>query len=93
MLSDTNLSDNILNIGKRRERKVYYRPDGLPTGPLPADEQSVIHYMRKGFSLTPPGEKSERARCPFCDFKPENALGLRTHLTKHVNESKQEETK
>jgi hypothetical protein len=92
-MSDTNLLDNILNIGKSRERKVYYHKDGTPTKPLPADPYSLIYYMKKGLSVDNPVEEKEpeKIKCPYCDFTPENALGLRTHLSKHVNESKNKE--
>ena len=90
--SDTNLNDNILDIGKRRERRVYYKPDGTKTGMLPADTYSLVYYQRKGFKLSPE-EKVEGVPCPVCKVSFDNVLGLRTHLTKHVNESKNEEEK
>jgi len=92
-LSDTNLTDNILNIGRRRERRIYYRPDGIPTGPLPADTYSQIAYMKKGFTLSP-GKKDVEVttiRCPYCDFEPKSAFGLQAHLKIHVNKSNEKE--
>lgn len=38
-------------------KMVYYRPDGSPTGLLPADAVNLKLYLRKGFSLTPPKPK------------------------------------
>ena len=84
--------DNIFWIGKRRQRSVYYRPDGTPTKPLPSDSLSQMHYRGKGFTLKPksavPETKVEISgiKCPYCDFVPKNALSLRTHLNSHVKE-------
>jgi hypothetical protein len=92
--SDNNLLDNIINIGRRRERKIYYREDGSPTKELPADAYSQMYYRSKGFTLKPKARDDvviSGVRCPYCGFEPKNALSLRTHLTKHVNESKEGE--
>lgn len=53
-ISDTNVRQNILNIGRRRERSPYYRPDGTKTRPLPSDAQNRMYYMAKGLTLVPP---------------------------------------
>ncbi len=51
MVSDTNLSQNIFQIGKRRERGIYLRRDGSETKLLPVDAMSQIYYGSKGFKL------------------------------------------
>lgn len=60
-ISDTDIMSNILNIGRRRERIIYYRPDGqggfIPTCPLPADAFSKVYYMSKGFKTQMPEVK------------------------------------
>lgn len=87
-VSDTNIQDNILNIGRRRERAIYYRKDGTPTNPLPADTYSQLYYIKKGFTLEAKGKEVviSGIRCPYCGFEPKNALALRTHLNKHVGD-------
>ena len=92
--SDTKLERNIYNIGSRRERAIYYKPDGTKTSLLPADSLWKMHYMSKGFTLEPPKVKDipiSGIRCPYCDFEPKNALSLRTHMTKHVGKDKEKE--
>jgi len=88
-LSDTDITKNIFRIGESRQRSIYYRPDGTPTKPLPSDLEGQLHYLGKGFTLNKKG--STPNRCPYCEFVAQNALGLRTHLNKHVAESKIEE--
>jgi len=93
--SDVSLQENIYHIGRRRERAIYYRPDGTPTGNLPADAFSQILYARKGFTLKPKGKEEvtiSGIKCPYCDFEPKNAIGLRTHLNKHVGKIEKEES-
>ena len=89
--SDVNLMDNILWIGKKREKAVYYRADGTRTGLLPADPYSQLYYSNKGLSLEPVKEEVEVVisgiKCPYCGFEPKNALGLRTHLNTHISKS------
>ncbi len=95
-ISDSNIMDNILNIGRRRERVIYYRPDGTPTCPLPADAYSQLYYMRKGFTMKPPEVEVKKdiadgIPCPLCEFKAKDAFGLSVHLRKHTKESEKEE--
>ena len=86
----------VLNIGEHRMRARYWREIGdewVQTGLLPADPMSINLYFSKGFKAKPPnGEevKDTSVSCPFCEFKPKNALGLRTHLSIHVNKKKEE---
>ena len=91
------VTKNILNIGRRRERRVYYRPDGTPTLPLPANPEYIAHYLAKGWTLEPPikeevkevrEQESSVTRCPYCSFEPKNAHGLIVHLKKHTKEEK-----
>jgi len=93
--SDVNINDNILWIGRRRERAVYYRPDGSQTLPLPADPFNQAIYKKKGFSLEPIRKEVDVVisgiKCPYCEFEPKNALGLRTHLNTHVSKIKEKE--
>ena len=54
-----------LNIGRKRETRIYYRthrnPNGdvvwIPTTPLPADPWHLNYYTKKGFKLWPPGKE------------------------------------
>lgn len=86
-LSDTNILSNILNIGRRRERSIYYRPDGTPTSPLPADAYSKMYYLSKGFTLQAEKKVSEGGvACPLCEFIAKDAFGLSSHLRKHTKE-------
>jgi len=87
----------VLNIGERRMRARYWREIGdkwVQTGLLPADPMSVNLYFSRGFKAKPPksnGDKEEGSvSCPFCEFKPKNALSLRTHLSIHINKKKEE---
>ena len=82
----------ILNIGRRRERAVYYRKDGAPTMPLPADPYSKAYYLGKGFTLKPAvtEQEGDTIKCPICEFEARNAFGLSSHLRKHTNEKKEE---
>ena len=89
MVSDTDIKQNILNIGRRRERVIYYRPDGTPTLELPADPQSRMYYMMKGFTLKPK-EGEDGVKCPLCEFRSQSALGLRSHLRVHITETNEE---
>jgi len=92
--SDANINDNIYWIGKRRERAIYYRPDGTPTLPLPADPYNQTIYLKKGFSLKPKARDDvvvSGIKCPYCEFEPKNALGLRTHLNTHVGKIEKKE--
>ena len=87
-----------LNVGESRMRAKYWRPlpDGswVQTGWLPADQMSMAQYFAKGFKGKPPVDapvsEPKGTTCPFCEFEPINALSLRTHLSKHVNEEKEE---
>ena len=94
-----------LNVGESRMRAKYWRPlpngEWVQTGWLPADQMSMAQYFGKGFKGKPPVgtpvdapvavlERAATPTCPFCDFEPKNALSLRTHLTKHVKEDKEE---
>ncbi len=95
-VSDTNILENILNIGRRRERIIYYRKDGVPTLPLPADAYSRMYYLAKGFTTKPPGsgvkqEARDGVACPLCDFTAKDAFGLKSHLSKHIGKSNKEE--
>ena len=93
-VSDTNLMNNIMWIGKSRVKAVYYRPDGSKTLPLPADPWNKAMYLGKGLTLEPKGEDNVEIsgiKCPYCDFEPKNALGLRTHLNTHVGKNKEGE--
>ena len=94
-LSDESINDNIFWIGRRRERAIYYRPDGTATLPLPADAYNQMYYKKKGFTLEPPIQEVDVAisgiKCPYCEFEPKNALGLRTHINTHVSKNKEKE--
>ena len=84
---------SIIRVGAHRMRTRYWRQmDGewVQTQLLPADPLSVALYFSKGFRAKPPtnGETEESISCPFCEFKPKNALSLRTHLNKHVKSEK-----
>ncbi len=50
---------------KKRQRSVYYRPDGqggwMETQLLPSDAQGRELYLSKGFRLTPPSPLSDVA--------------------------------
>ncbi len=85
-------------LNKSRKKAIYYCPitakDGTVswarTRPLPADPQSIAMYFAKGFRAKPPGATPKEAdvsaiKCPFCDFKPESALALRSHLRVHID--------
>ena len=87
--SDDNILLNILNIGRRRERVVYYRKDGTPTLPLPADPYSKIYYLAKGFTLKPSGQ-SGAITCPICGFEAKDVFGLQSHLRVHRKQEKEE---
>ncbi len=105
-LSDVDILKNVLNIGRRRERAIYYRPDGTPTLPLPADPYNKIYYLSKGFRLKP--QKTNEPvvagkgmvqtlsdgliHCPMpgCTFTTEKPLGLRSHLRVHITNEKEE---
>ena len=86
-LSDTNILDNILNIGRSRQRAIYYRPDGTATLPLPADPYSKMYYLGKGFTLNPLQElkvqNSNPLLCPNCGFEAKTLFGLEVHKRKH----------
>ena len=99
-LSDTNIMSNILNIGRKRERIVYIKPNGSKTLPLPADPQSRMYYMQKGFKPDIPNKELEeqptsdgKVACPFCEFKTESAFGLSVHLKIHMKKEKVKEEK
>ena len=86
--SDVDIMKNILNIGRRRQRAIYYRKDGTPTTLLPADPYSKLSYMAKGLTLKPPVVEvppDGKVHCPLCEFTTEKAVGLRTHLNVHVS--------
>lgn len=105
----TSRGEGVLNLNRSRKKAIYYWPltmkDGhvewLPTTPLPADPQSIAMYFAKGFKAKPPEgippkpEDTSAIKCPFCDFKPESALGLRSHLRVHidVHDNKENKTK
>lgn len=93
MISDDNILNNILNIGRSRERTIYYRQDGTATLPLPADPYNKAMYLAQGFTLTPPKkfDTKEGVACPLCDFIAKDAFGLSVHLRTHTKESKKEE--
>ena len=93
-LSDTDINKNILNIGKRRIRAIYVRPDGKPTAPLPADPQSRMYYQGKGFKLQSEliPQSGGGVTCPLCQATMQSALGLRSHLRVHINTVNKEET-
>jgi len=80
----------IESLNKSRLRAIYYRKIGdnwAPTQLLPADSLSISHYLSKGFKAKPPDGEPQQGSisCPYCEFEAKNALGLRTHLNKHVN--------
>jgi len=83
--SDTDLSRNIINIGRRRERAIYYRPDGQATQPLPADAYSKMYYTSKGFTLEPKGAKKNGLLCPICNEDMVSASNLQVHLATHMD--------
>jgi len=87
------MGQDILNIGRRRERIIYYRPDGTPTQPLPADAYSLMYYQAKGFTLKPPGDNpvGEGVKCPLCEFVAKDAFGLQSHIRVHVKPKKEEQ--
>ena len=90
MVSDNDITKNILNIHRSRERAIYYR-NGQPTRLLPADPASKAMYLNKGLTLAPEKEKREvtdGVACPLCEFVAKDAFGLSAHLRKH---SKKEE--
>ena len=68
----------------------------METLPLPADPMSQMAYFGKGFKAARPDtkgvkiEKSGELQCPYCDFVPKNALGLRTHLGTHISKTNEE---
>ena len=95
------------HLNQRRTRRIFWKPikdekgqviDWIETKPLPADPYSIIYYMRKGFKIENPLTKKKDItlketliKCPYCDFVPKNAIGLRTHLNKHVAEIENKE--
>jgi hypothetical protein len=92
LVSDRELSRHIRPLqGTQREQAIYYRPDGTPTRLLPADDISKVNYLKKGFTLEPPGKEQEvqeegTVKCPFCDFtsKTEETLGMWSHMRTHI---------
>ena len=92
--------DSVLNLNKSRQRAVYYRPLGnswVPTQPLPADPFSISYYFAKGFRAKPPadephieGRSDGVTRCPFCEFEAKSPISLRSHLRKHITQTKEE---
>lgn len=79
----------ILNIGRSREKAVYFRPNGTQTGLLPADSYSQQYYINKGFSLKAPKKATEGLiGCPLCEFEAKSAFGLQAHLRIHTKEEK-----
>ena len=77
--------DALLNLNKSRMRAIYYRPDGQPTTPLPADPYSIAYYFAKGLKGVPP----KLVSCPECEFEAKSTFGLQSHLRTH-NKSKKE---
>ena len=90
-LSDFDIKKNILNLNKSRQRDIYIRPDGSKTQPLPSDPMARMYYEAKGFKLQGAEEKEEVKTCPFCDFKPQSPLALRTHLNTHIKQDSNKE--
>ena len=73
-----------MDISKRAERRIYYRPDGQPTGLLRTDGMFLTHYLAKGFTLEPPKEENgDSLSCPTCGFEAKSPFGLQVHLRKH----------
>ena len=87
--------ENILNLNKSRMRAVYYRSNGQPTMPLPADPYSVAYYFAKGFTARPkvvnqpePDRGDNSISCPTCGFEAKSEFGLKSHQRKHKKEER-----
>ena len=97
-------NSQIVSLNKSRQRAVYRRPlangEWALTKPLPADPASINYYLLKGFKAPikegdSNGSGSDEKlyiQCPLCEFTTQSAFGLQSHLKKHINKSKKEET-
>jgi len=85
-----NIKDKRITMYKRETK---YGPDGnvVETGEivampnLPADGETVLKYMRRGFALKPEDlmEVKQEIKCEVCDKSFKNALGLTGHMRTH----------
>jgi len=76
----------VLNLNRSRMRAIYYRPNGEPTLPLPADPYSQAYYFAKGFRAKPPegvSSTGETFICSVCGFAAKSEFGLKAHMRKH----------